>query len=207
MYKDFPIEIQNQIQKEVELQGNRYDSHVGYIQEKLFGGFNWECTKDGSEFWKNVLHNEDFVLFYKTYPKSKFNIGDIIEFDKDYLIRPNEIPKFLSCSDELGDSHSLVIHGSVVFIKNEGEIVEKVNDHIYMVKYIDTRGNPVILGFEEKYLKLKYSYESKSESEPESRPGSDKSIAVYPVTSTVIIGETPRGIVVRCAGQKIKLGN
>lgn len=72
--KDFPIEVvQKMVEKQVH-QGNKAD--VKKFQEyKRFsfadGGFYWGKTKEGQEFWYNVIDLNDFDLFFKKYPKKE----------------------------------------------------------------------------------------------------------------------------------------
>lgn len=72
--KDFPIEVvQKMIEMQVE-QGNKAD--VTVFQKYNFngknnGGFDWEITIDGRDFWENIIRNKNFVLFFKKYPKQK----------------------------------------------------------------------------------------------------------------------------------------
>lgn len=76
MYKgdlmDFPIEIVEKMLEYQVQQGNPRD--VTIFEDTPFcgkkdGGFEWEETPEGWEFWNNVIADEFFGHFYETYPK------------------------------------------------------------------------------------------------------------------------------------------
>ena len=73
---DFPKEvIAKMLEKQVE-QGNPL-SILPFEQsnnrDKSYGGFNWDETSEGGEFWNNVIMNKDFNKFFNKYPKTKLN--------------------------------------------------------------------------------------------------------------------------------------
>lgn len=68
----FPIEVVRKMVEEQIRQGNKAD--VGVFQEcldrdKKHGGFEWEDTEDGFEFWDMVILYKDFDEFFEKYPK------------------------------------------------------------------------------------------------------------------------------------------
>ena len=71
--KDFPIEVvQRMVECQVE-QGNKAD--VGIFQICTYtaydnGGFYWCKTKEGPNFWVDVIMNKRFDLFFEKYPKN-----------------------------------------------------------------------------------------------------------------------------------------
>lgn len=65
--KDFPIEVVQAMVDEQVKQGNKAD--VGIFQDCIRGGFRWLETKEGHDFWKEVIVYENFELFFEEYPK------------------------------------------------------------------------------------------------------------------------------------------
>lgn len=70
----FPIEVvQKMIERQVE-QGNKADvilfqTHRTYGKSE--GGFKWDETEEGNNFWCKVIIGENFDLFFEKYPKTK----------------------------------------------------------------------------------------------------------------------------------------
>lgn len=95
--KDFPIEVvQKMVEKQVH-QGNKAD--VKKFQEyKRFsfadGGFYWGKTKEGQEFWYNVIDLNDFDLFFKKYPKKEEKKEPLNE-SKKAIKDIDVMPKFI----------------------------------------------------------------------------------------------------------------
>jgi len=55
-------------------QGNKVDVSVFEGNRecpKTNGGFDWEKTNEGAEFWGRVIHEKDFIPFYDLYPKEE----------------------------------------------------------------------------------------------------------------------------------------
>lgn len=70
----FPIEVVKKMVEEQVRQGNKAD--VGVFQEytnrdKKNGGFDWEDTEDGFEFWDMVVIYKEFDEFFEKYPKQE----------------------------------------------------------------------------------------------------------------------------------------
>lgn len=72
--KDFPKEvIEKMLERQVE-QGNKRDVTVFEKSEweiKLDGGFDWDKTIEGDEFWREVIDEKNFALFFEKYPKQE----------------------------------------------------------------------------------------------------------------------------------------
>jgi hypothetical protein len=79
----FPKEIIARMLDCQEEQGNKRDISVfeeristGYI----YKGFDWHKTKEGCNFWFNVIKGKNFNVFFKIYPKKEdnqeFRVGD-----------------------------------------------------------------------------------------------------------------------------------
>lgn len=74
--KDFPIEVvEKMIERQVE-QGNPADVRV--FQDIVTGGFFWNETIEGYDFWCEVILRKNFDLFFEKYPKE----------EEDYWIEP-----------------------------------------------------------------------------------------------------------------------
>lgn len=70
----FPIEVLQKMMYEQYNQGNPMDIKVFQNKKDATtynGGFYWEETIDGYEFWKEVINNENFELFFSRYSKEK----------------------------------------------------------------------------------------------------------------------------------------
>lgn len=69
---DFPIEVvQKMVVHQVE-QGNEADVtafQLINLIDKEDGGFHWEDTIEGGDFWNYVIYCKDFDLFFEKYPK------------------------------------------------------------------------------------------------------------------------------------------
>lgn len=70
--KDFPIEVVEKMLQKQYKQMNKMDITV--FQEHKDsdiqrGGFRWENTIEGHDFWKDVIRYEKFDVFFERYPK------------------------------------------------------------------------------------------------------------------------------------------
>ena len=94
----YPIEI---VQKMVDYQikqTNKADVKV-FIHTKnagLKGGFDWKKTVEGFDFWNDVLHHENFDLFFGKYPKEGHEvvIKDVVTIEqiiKEFEFINNEL--------------------------------------------------------------------------------------------------------------------
>ena len=70
--KDFPIEVvQKMVEKQVH-QGHKADVKVFQVNaDSCWDGFEWARTIEGDSFWRNVICQADFPLFFEKYPKKK----------------------------------------------------------------------------------------------------------------------------------------
>ena len=71
----FPIEVVQKMVEEQVKQGD--DADVTAFQESHYGGFFWLKTKDGADFWNEVICWKNFKLFFEKYPKSKHSDSQI----------------------------------------------------------------------------------------------------------------------------------
>lgn len=75
--KDFPMGVVVRMMEEQEKQYKRSD--IEAFQEhvtRIVGGFDWEGTCEGWDFWAEVINNKDFDLFFKEYPEyARYNIS------------------------------------------------------------------------------------------------------------------------------------
>lgn len=70
--KGFPFQIIDAMLAEQHRQGNHMNVEV--FQENVganarYGGFTWSQSKEGHEFWGDVIHKMKFDLFFERYPK------------------------------------------------------------------------------------------------------------------------------------------
>lgn len=78
--KDFPIEVVEKMIEEQVKRGNCPNVEVfqNYTNaDTADGGFNWSDTKDGDDFWMEVIDDGNFELFFEKYPK-KANLVYIV---------------------------------------------------------------------------------------------------------------------------------
>ena len=74
----FPLGVVVRMLEETEWQGNKPD--ISAFQRVVTansqeGGFDWDASAKGNEFWYNVLMNLDFDRFFKVYPDyKKYNV-------------------------------------------------------------------------------------------------------------------------------------
>lgn len=80
--KDFPIVLVEKMIEEQVKQGNKADVEVFQklaITDAKCGGFDWDKTKDGDDFWQEVIGEGNFDLFFEKYPnktKLVYIVGD-----------------------------------------------------------------------------------------------------------------------------------
>lgn len=72
MLEGFPEEIiELMLIKQVQAGNTKditvFENNIG--SDNICGGFNWDDTTEGEDFWKDVLVDKDFDLFFKLYPK------------------------------------------------------------------------------------------------------------------------------------------
>jgi hypothetical protein len=71
--KEFPLAIvQKMIERQV-MQGNPANVEVFQADttaERLDGGFEWEESPEGWDFWNNVIAGMEFNVFFERYPES-----------------------------------------------------------------------------------------------------------------------------------------
>lgn len=129
---DFPQEVvEKMLERQVE-QGNKRDASV-FEKKKVAGkngnGFTWSKTLEGDDFWRNIIEEERFEVFFKKYPSNKF-----VPFpeEKVMLVR---------------DNHPSIWVKRVVFGKkgnrflawNDVETLEKTNDVYTIASWLEAR--------------------------------------------------------------------
>ena len=70
--EDFPIEIVEKMLQEQHKQIGKIDIAVfqyDRTKSKDNGGFRWDSTVDGRDFWNDVIRGKKFELFFERYPK------------------------------------------------------------------------------------------------------------------------------------------
>ena len=63
----FPIEVVEKMLEKQKLQKGCTDITV--LQNIICGGFQWDITSEGFEFWEGIILRKDFSLFFTKYPK------------------------------------------------------------------------------------------------------------------------------------------
>lgn len=80
--KDFPQEIINHIEDEQETQGNPRNASIvdeNSWNTRIDGGFTWSDTKEGIEFWSEVIDSRNFDLYFSKYPKQSKHSKNILD--------------------------------------------------------------------------------------------------------------------------------
>lgn len=87
--KDFPIEIiQKMVSKQVH-QGNKADVGIFQIDPvscAIDGGFDLDKTKEGSNFWYDVISDIKFDVFFEKYPKKTDKVSSDLNTEEDNFI-------------------------------------------------------------------------------------------------------------------------
>ena len=71
-FKDLPVEIQQRMLDEQVRQGNTRNEKVFEADTSApgrDGGFVWSKSVEGYGFWKKIIVDGDFAVFYEKYPK------------------------------------------------------------------------------------------------------------------------------------------
>lgn len=71
-FNDLPVEIQQRMLDEQVRQGNKRDAEVfkeRVIADDRGGGFAWEDSEEGLDFWEKIILDGNFDAFCKKYPK------------------------------------------------------------------------------------------------------------------------------------------
>ena len=66
----FPTEVIRAMLREQVLQGNARNIRVFQSfksRDASHGGFDWNATSQGFDFWERVVGKEDFAYFFKEY--------------------------------------------------------------------------------------------------------------------------------------------
>jgi len=85
--KGFPKEVVEKILEQQVEQGNEKDISIfeKYIRAGKFrGGFDWDTTTEGDNFWRNVLIKKNFDLFFQKYPKKQYPKVMIVSNNNDF---------------------------------------------------------------------------------------------------------------------------
>jgi len=122
--KDFPIEVvQKMLERQVE-QGN--EENVQVFQIIALDGFDWSTSEEGLTFWKEVIMQKNFDLFFKKYPRVDARV-----YYRGVEGRGNEIIKAL---EEIGARNAGYFEGDNVkclyFIKENGYIDACADDSL-----------------------------------------------------------------------------
>lgn len=88
----FPKEVVKLMLKRQVEQGN--EKNVSAFEEhsiagKGYGGFGWDDTYEGYDFWCHVILNKKFNLFFEKYPKKKKNKKGV----RDYNVGKSDYSK------------------------------------------------------------------------------------------------------------------
>ena len=146
--ENFPIEVvQRMVDCQVE-QGNEADVTIFQNCEK--DGFLWNKSQEGKGFWKSVIRNKDFDVFFKKYPKHQVTIQKDMETNK-IILNGITLPKDTEVKVSVEDGTTIL-----TFQKQEEKEPEfKRGDIIFVT---DTNGNNWITIFNKIEDDTIYSY-------------------------------------------------
>ncbi|WP_159479719.1 hypothetical protein [Chryseobacterium sp. 18068] len=79
----FPKEIiAKMLENQVELSGNLdievFEKDCTADNKKISGGFFWEESTEGFEFWHQVIINKDYSLFFERHPDRIFSNNHLL---------------------------------------------------------------------------------------------------------------------------------
>ena len=101
-YKDLPEEIQKVIALRVVEQGNVYNPNTAVRKDADSGGFVWEKSVEGYDFWRAILFDNNFDIFYEKYPPSV----TVVEELSVYGDFPEEIQEIIKLRvEEVGNMY------------------------------------------------------------------------------------------------------
>lgn len=107
--KNFPIEVVEKMLQKQKNQVNQMD--ISVFQECKYsdiqsGGFRWEDTIEGHDFWSDVIRFEKFDRFFERYPKLSKNVY-IFGDDKLYenVIKTLERRGGINATNLVGDGN------------------------------------------------------------------------------------------------------
>lgn len=74
--KNFPLEIFCRMVYNAILQGNTKEKAINAFKVRLeesrsYGGFVWSESKEGCDFWRNIIRASKFEVYYDEYPECK----------------------------------------------------------------------------------------------------------------------------------------
>lgn len=124
--ENFPIEVvEKMIERQVEA-GNAPNVKVfqNWIRGgKVNGGFDWKNTREGHDFWDDVIIGEKFEIFFKKYPKDS---GMRVYVHQDGTIPGDRILAPLMLRGGINDHgcHGDCVRDSIYFIDPETNIIE-----------------------------------------------------------------------------------
>lgn len=114
-WEDLPKEIKEKMLEYQVAQGNKKKPSI-FVHElgsaKYEGGFSWADSPEGFDFWKNVLEEGNFKIFFDKYPKSELNFEKLDELNK---IRD----EIVSIEEEINKINSLLSSEIIkIYIRN-----------------------------------------------------------------------------------------
>lgn len=133
--KDFPIEVVQKMVDEQVRQGNHPSVSVfkdGGFPDSFHGGFTWDRTNDGHDFWNCIINMGHFALFFEKYPKKTYKmetksikiiVPDGYEVDKENSTFENIVFKKIDskCPKDWEDAF-IYKNRNGYFISSESEI-------------------------------------------------------------------------------------
>lgn len=142
-WNDLPVEIQEKMLEEQVRQGNKRDPDVfirSIISGRNNGGFSWgDCGNYSDYFWRDVLSDGKFDVFYSKYPKNYFYptekvmlvSEDKISWEKR-VVFGEKCGRFLawSCVDNLNDAKITTEISNWKYAKEINSPIELTMDEI-----------------------------------------------------------------------------
>lgn len=138
----FPKEIIKRMLDCQEKQG--YQRNVSVFEKYIYAGmdekgFDWEENKEGLDFWRQVLIQRNFDLFFEKYPKQDKSINIVRVENKENNSTPNFTYAENSCDIVIDseDAQKFKVGDEVIyFITNKIGTVKEVKKHKFD-NYID----------------------------------------------------------------------
>lgn len=118
----FPIEVVEKMLEEQQIQRGYAD--ITTLQDCAYGAFRWCCTSEGYDFWRKVILDKDFNLFFEKYPKK-------LKYVYIYQDGTKNGKDVISTLVEYGGIDSLRLNGqskdSIYYIRPDDRIIAAIN--------------------------------------------------------------------------------
>lgn len=135
--KGFPREVVERMLDHQEKQSNKRDVAVFEKDKdtsKYGGGFWWDETEEGVEFWEKIITHNDFNVFFEKYPKElKKLVGYRLKEHKYYKAAAVlcHAPLFEKYFSKTGEEYNILACGNYKVILEEAGVLDLWFEPVY----------------------------------------------------------------------------